>query len=50
MEQDVARRIAAGVRLQVVRSRQQEAGQDRWLSRAEDLRAAVGAGRRRSSR
>jgi hypothetical protein len=38
MEQYVARRIAAGVHLQVVRSRQLEAGQDRWLSRAEDLR------------
>jgi HTH-type transcriptional regulator, sugar sensing transcriptional regulator len=38
MERYVARRIAAGVHLQVVRSREQEAGQDRWLSRAEDLR------------
>jgi HTH-type transcriptional regulator, sugar sensing transcriptional regulator len=38
MEQYVARRVAAGVHLQVVRSREQEAGQDRWLSRAEDLR------------
>lgn len=38
MEQYVARRIAAGVHLEVVRSRQQEAGQRRWLSRAEELR------------
>jgi HTH-type transcriptional regulator, sugar sensing transcriptional regulator len=37
MEQYVARRIAAGVHLQVVRSRQQEAG-DRWLNRPEELR------------
>jgi HTH-type transcriptional regulator, sugar sensing transcriptional regulator len=46
MEQYVARRIAAGVHLQVVRSRQQESA-DRWLSRSEDLRelrwAPVGA-------
>lgn len=38
MEQYVARRIAAGVLLQVVRSRRQEAGQSRWLSRPEELR------------
>jgi hypothetical protein len=38
MAQYVARRIAAGIHLQVVRSRQQESGRDRWLSRAEDLR------------
>jgi hypothetical protein len=38
MEQYVARRIAAGVDLQVVRSRQQEGRCDRWLTRAEDLR------------
>jgi len=38
MNQYVERRIAAGVHLQVVRSRQQEAGRGRWLSRAEELR------------
>jgi hypothetical protein len=38
MEQYVARRIAAHVHLQVVRSRQQETHRDRWLTRAEDLR------------
>jgi HTH-type transcriptional regulator, sugar sensing transcriptional regulator len=37
MEQYVARRIAAGIQLQVVRSRQQESGR-RWLSRREELR------------
>jgi sugar-specific transcriptional regulator TrmB len=38
MEQYVARRIAAGIHLQVVRSRQLEAGQNRWLSQPEELR------------
>jgi sugar-specific transcriptional regulator TrmB len=38
MERYVARRIAAGVHLQVVRSRQLEPRRDRWLTRAEDLR------------
>lgn len=38
MRQYVARRIAACVQLQVVRSRQLEGGRDRWLRRAKDLR------------
>ena len=38
MEQYVARRIAAGVHLQVVRSREQEGGRTRWLSRPDELR------------
>lgn len=38
MEQYVAQRIASGVHLQVVRSREKEAGRDVWPSRAEDLR------------
>ena len=38
MEHYVARRIAAGVHLQVVRSRELEGGRSRWLGRAEELR------------
>jgi sugar-specific transcriptional regulator TrmB len=38
MEEYVAARIAAGVRLRVVRSREKEAGPDVWPTRAEDLR------------
>lgn len=38
MEQYVAARIAAGVRLRVVRSREKDVGPDVWPSRAEDLR------------
>lgn len=38
MEQYVAARIAAGVRLRVVRSREKDVGPDVWRSRAEDLR------------
>lgn len=38
MEQYVAARIAAGVRLRVVRSREKDVGPDVWPSRAGDLR------------
>ena len=38
MEEYVAARIAAGVRLRVVRSREKEVGPDVWPTRAEDLR------------
>ena len=38
MEQYVAARIAAGVRLRVVRSREKDVGPDVWRSGAEDLR------------
>jgi sugar-specific transcriptional regulator TrmB len=38
MEQYVAARIAAGIQLRVVRSREKDVGSDVWPSRAEDLR------------